>query len=61
MSAVLPADALRRTLDSFEFNGENNPNRKNYGDEQFMFGDVGMIYVWFCFNCLTPHATTEGY
>jgi len=48
-------------IDSFEFNGENNPNRKDYGDEQFMFGDVGMIYVWFCFNCLTPHAAIECY
>ena len=48
-------------LDSFEFNGKANPNRQDYGDTQFMFGDVGMIYVWFCFKCLTPHATTEGY
>jgi hypothetical protein len=46
-------------LDSFEFNGENNPNRKDYGDEQFMFADVGMIYVWFCFNCATPAAYLE--
>jgi len=46
-------------LDSFEFNGENNPNRKDYGDEQFMFADVGMIYVWFCFNCATPTASLE--
>jgi hypothetical protein len=48
-------------IDSFEFNGKHNPNRKDYGDEQFMFGDVGMIYIWFCFNCLTPHAETECY
>lgn len=48
-------------LDSFEFNAKNNPNRKDYRDAQFMFGDVGMIYVWFCFNCLTPHAATECY
>ena len=46
-------------LDSFEFNGENNPNRKDYGDEQFMFADVGMIYVWFCFSCATPAASLE--
>jgi hypothetical protein len=48
-------------IDSFEFNGNNNPHRKEYGDEQFMFGDVGIIYVWFCFDCLAPHAETESY
>jgi hypothetical protein len=48
-------------IDSFEFNDDNNPNRKDYGDAQFMFGDVGMIYVWFCFNCLMPHAEIECY
>jgi hypothetical protein len=48
-------------IDSFEFNTESNPNRKDYGDVQFMFGDVGMIYVWFCFRCLTPQASMESY
>ncbi|HEX8916172.1 MAG TPA: hypothetical protein VF796_27735 [Humisphaera sp.] len=48
-------------IDSFEFNGDDNPNRKDCGDEQFMFGDVGMIYVWFCFRCLTPQASMESY
>jgi hypothetical protein len=48
-------------IDSFEFNHDNNPNRKDYGDEQYMFGDVGIIYVWFCFNCLAPDASMECY
>ena len=48
-------------IDSFEFDGTNNPNRQDYGDEHFMFGDVGMIYVWFCFGCLTPQAAMECY
>jgi hypothetical protein len=48
-------------IDSFEYNGKNNPNRKDYGQAEFMFGDVGMIYVWFCFECLKPHATMECY
>ena len=43
-------------LDSFEFKSEDNPNRKDYDDKQFMFGDVGMIYIWFCFDCCTPTA-----
>ncbi|OLE88030.1 MAG: hypothetical protein AUF79_13880 [Crenarchaeota archaeon 13_1_20CM_2_51_8] len=48
-------------IDSFEFNSDKNPNRKDYGDEQFMFGDVGIIYIWFCFNCLVPEASIECY
>jgi hypothetical protein len=48
-------------IDSFEYNGEGNPNRRDYGDTQFMFGDVGMIYVWFCFQCLKPHASMQCY
>jgi hypothetical protein len=70
--AIQPGDELERQcpqcfskmhfvaqIDSFEFNGDENPNRKDYGDSQFMFGDVGMIYVWFCFQCLTPYANME--
>jgi hypothetical protein len=48
-------------IDSFEFNGDNNPNRKGFEDAHFMFGDVGMIYVWFCFQCLSPQAEMESY
>jgi hypothetical protein len=35
--------------------------QKKYGDEQFMFGDIGMIYVWFCFDCLEPLRTMDCY
>jgi hypothetical protein len=31
------------------------------GDKQFMFGDVGMIYVWFCFDSMKPLATMDCY
>jgi len=48
-------------IDSFEHNDENNPNRRDYGKQHFMFGDVGMIYVWFCFDCLVPFATMDCY
>jgi len=48
-------------IDSFEFNGKDNPNRKDYSDTQFVFGDVGMIYVWFCFDCCEPLATMDCY
>ena len=48
-------------LDSFEHKGERNPRSQDYPDQPFMFGDVGMIYVYFCFACLTPHATLQSY
>jgi hypothetical protein len=48
-------------IDSFEFNGKNNPHRKEYREAHFMFSDVGIIYVWFCFKCLKPLATMESY
>lgn len=39
-------------IDSFE---------NDHPDPQFMFGDDGMIYVWFCFACNTPVAMLESY
>jgi len=26
-------------------------------DDEFMFMDMGMIYIWYCFDCFQPHAT----
>jgi hypothetical protein len=48
-------------IDSFEFDGKDNPNRTDAFDTQLMFGDVGLIYVWFCFDCCEPLATMECY
>jgi hypothetical protein len=48
-------------IDSFEHKSSENPNARDYGEQHFMFGDVGMIYVWFCFDCLTPLATMDSY
>ena len=48
-------------IDSFEFDGRDNPNRRDAFDTQFMFGDVGLIYVWFCFDCRESLATMECY
>jgi hypothetical protein len=30
-------------------------------DKEFMFMDMGMIYIWYCFECFEPHATMESY
>jgi hypothetical protein len=46
-------------IDSFESNGKDKPNRKEYSDTQFMFDRVGMIYPWFRFNRSEPLATMD--
>lgn len=35
----------------------------DYGqdDAQYMFGDVGMIYIFFCFRCCKPLALFQSY
>lgn len=40
-------------LDSIEHDYRNNPHAVGAlsGDQHFMFGDVGLIYVFFCFPC----------
>ncbi len=39
-------------IDSFEHDSPDNPNRKNWrGPRDYVFGDVGIIYVFFCFEC----------
>lgn len=46
-------------IDSVEHYWDSNPHavKKN---QKWMFGDVGLIYVFFCFDCLTPHSEFEG-
>jgi hypothetical protein len=41
-------------IDSVEHDWNSNPHRVEAGseDQKWMFGDVGMIYVFFCFECL---------
>jgi hypothetical protein len=40
-------------LDSMEHDSRDNPHRIDavHGDQHFLFGDVGMIYVFLCENC----------
>lgn len=40
-------------IDSIEHDERHNPHRKDCLSEEqrYMFGDVGMIYVFFCFDC----------
>jgi uncharacterized protein YwqG len=41
-------------IDSMEHDNKNNPHRIDClsGEAHFMFGDVGLIYVFLCFECL---------
>jgi hypothetical protein len=40
-------------LDSIEHDEQHNPHRVNClsPEQQYMMGDVGMIYIFFCFDC----------
>ena len=48
-------------IDSVEHDWASNPHRVDCLSEnqKWMFGDVGMIYVFFCFDCLQAHAEFE--
>ena len=51
-------------IDSFEHDSAKNPHRIDClsGDQHFMFGDVGMVYVFLCFDCLeTPSLVQCSY
>lgn len=40
-------------IDSMEHNSERNPHRRDAVgvDQHYMFGDVGMLYVFLCEDC----------
>ena len=42
-------------LDSFDYTGTANGSRK------YMFGDVGMLYLFFCFSCHETHSIFQEY
>lgn len=42
-------------IDSFDYTGM--PNEK----AEYMFGDVGMIFVFFCFECLETKSVFQTY
>jgi hypothetical protein len=46
-------------IDSVDYSGDY-PSKKNE-DEQYMFGDVGMIYVFYCFECGEVHSILQCY
>jgi uncharacterized protein YwqG len=49
-------------IDSVEHQSEHNPLSKDaLGKQDYMFGDVGMIYVFYCYDCLQPYCLMQGY
>lgn len=50
-------------IDSVEHQSEDNPHSIDplSPEQQYMFADVGMIYVFFCFECSEPTALLQSY
>ena len=50
-------------IDSLEHQSAHNRNRRDplSGDQHFMFGDVGMIFVFFCDDCSEPETVFQCY
>ena len=50
-------------IDSIHHNEPTNPHRRNgvIEPQPFMFGDVGMIYVFYCFECGTSANVVQWY
>lgn len=48
-------------IDSVEHQSKANPHsvKAISPRQKWMFGDVGMIYVFFCFDCLEPKSTFQ--
>jgi hypothetical protein len=46
-------------IDSFEMESRENPNARKAGEQDFMFGDVGMIYVFYCVSCATSASVVQ--
>ena len=50
-------------IDSIEMNTKENPHAidsiRHRGQQQYMFADVGMLYVFYCFDCLTTRSILQ--
>jgi uncharacterized protein YwqG len=48
-------------IDSMEHDEGHNPNRISClgNDQQYMFGDVGMVYVFVCFDCMETKSVLQ--
>jgi len=47
-------------IDSIEHDMDHNPNAIDWRKgQEYMFGDVGMIYVFFCYDCLESQSVFQ--
>jgi hypothetical protein len=48
-------------IDSISHDSRENPHKVDClsGQQKFMFGDVGLIYVFFCFDCLETRSVFQ--
>ena len=48
-------------LDSIHHDSPRNPHCADavWGKQQYMFGDVGLLYIFFCFDCSEPRAVFQ--
>ena len=48
-------------IDSIEHDERHNPHAIDClsGQQQYMFGDVGMIYVFMCFGCMETKSIVQ--
>ena len=55
--------AFLAQLDSIEHQSKHNPHARDAitGGQHYMFGDVGMIYVFFCYECCEPASIFQCY
>lgn len=49
-------------INSIEHDSKHNPMRQDaFGHQDYMFGDVGMIYVFYCFECGESKSVAQTY
>lgn len=55
------AMAFVAQIDSIEHDEDHNPHRIDClsNDQQYLFGDVGMIYVFVCFRCFETQSVMQ--
>lgn len=48
-------------IDSIEVENKKNPHSRPAGKQDFMWGDAGMIYVFYCVSCASAAGVVQYY
>ncbi len=48
-------------IDSIEHDQTGNPHQQPYDEQEYIFGDVGLIYVFYCFDCSSTRSVCQCY